>query len=81
MPPVPMNEVLSLLDAHYEAFFKAKPCQWALKGDQRKALERRPVGLRRDGLLRWVLCRRQAPFGESSWRTDWRWISHRALRV
>ena|SRR5258708_2137567 len=56
-------------------------CQWAPKGDQRKALERRPVGLRRDELLRWVLCRRQAPGGESSWRTDWRWISHRESRV
>jgi hypothetical protein len=56
-------------------------CQWAPKGYQGKALQRVPVGLRRDGLLRWVLCRRQAPQGASSWRTNWQWISHSRLRV
>jgi transposase len=47
------------LDLLRRAAWCSGRCQWALKGDQRKAFERRPVGLRRDGLLRWV--RRQKP--------------------
>jgi len=61
-------------DEHYRKLVGNRPnvhCQWALKGDQREALQRRPVGLRRRESVRWMVWHAQPFSGDDSWRTNW----------
>lgn len=59
----------------------APRCQWALKGDQAEALQRRPVGLTRRESVRLVVWHVQPSRGTGLWRTDWQWIKYSPSRV
>ena len=75
----PATEKVAALKRHLVE--KVAICQWALKGDQREALQRRPVGLTGREWFRWMVWHAKPPRGDDSWRTNWQWIKFRRSRV